>query len=54
MKIEFCLTNGLVSNYEYSNGNGHVANSIEHVDDVITVAVVWAAFNIVAASLAAR
>jgi hypothetical protein len=40
MKIEFCLTNGLVSNYEYSNRNGHVTNSIEPVDDVMTVAVV--------------
>ena len=46
MKIEFCLTNGLVSNYEYSNRNGHVTNSIEPVDDVMTfAAVLWVALR---------
>ena len=33
IKIDFSLTNRLVSNYEYSNG--HVTNSIEPTDDVM-------------------
>jgi hypothetical protein len=40
VKIDFHLNNGLISNYEYSNGEGHVTNSIEPVDDVMIVATV--------------
>jgi hypothetical protein len=40
IKIGFRLTNGLVSNYEYSNGDSHVTNSIEPTDDVMTVATI--------------
>ena len=37
IKIDFLLTKGLVSNYEYSNGDGNVSNSIEPVSDLMTV-----------------
>ena len=40
IKLYVRLTNGLVSNYEYSNGDDHVTNSIEPSDDVMTVAIV--------------
>jgi hypothetical protein len=44
IKINFCLTNGLISNYECSNGDGHMTNSIEPADDVMTfAAVLWVA-----------
>ena len=40
--IGFRLTNWLVSNYEYSNEDGHMTNSIEPADDVLIVAtVLW-------------
>ena len=29
IKIDFRMTNGLVSNYEYCNGDGHMINSID-------------------------
>ena len=44
IKIYFRLTNGLVSNYEYSNGDGHVTNSIEPVDDAVAV-ILWIALR---------
>jgi hypothetical protein len=37
-KIDFRLINGLVSNYQYSNGDAHVTNPIEPADNVMTVA----------------
>ena len=46
IQIDFRLTNELVSNYEYSNGDGHVTTSIEPADDVMTVmAALWAAMR---------
>jgi hypothetical protein len=40
--IDFRLNNGLVSNNEYSNGDGQLTNSIQPADDVLTVvAVLW-------------
>jgi len=39
-KCDFRLTNGLVSNYEYSNGDGHMTNSVDPADDVMSVATV--------------
>jgi len=45
-KVHFGLTNGLDSNYEYSNRDGHLTNSIEPADDVMTVvAVLWVALH---------
>jgi hypothetical protein len=50
IKIDFLLTNGLISNYKYSNGDGHVANSIKPTNDVMTVAaVLWVALRVGAA-----
>jgi len=44
-KIDVCLTNGLVSNHEYSNGDGYVINSMERAYDLMrVVAVVWVAW----------
>ena len=46
IKIDFRLTNVLVYNYVYSNGDGHVTNFIEPTDDVMTVVViVWVALR---------
>ena len=42
MKIYSVLTNGLVSGFEYSNGDCHVTNTTEPSDDVmIVVVVLW-------------
>ena len=38
--VDFCLTNGLVTNHEYSNGDGYVINSMELTYDLITVVAV--------------
>ena len=46
-KIDFRLINGLVSSYQYSNGDDHVANSIKPADDVMTV--LWVFLRAVAA-----
>ena len=35
IKIYFRLTSGLVSKYEYSDGDGHMTNSTVPADDVI-------------------
>ena len=35
IQIQFRLTNELVSNYEYFNGDGHVTSSIDPADDVV-------------------
>ena len=35
IKIDFCLTNGFISNYEYSNGDGDVTNSIGLANDIM-------------------
>jgi hypothetical protein len=40
VKIYFNLTNWLIPNYKYSNGDGHVTNSIKTADDVMTVAAI--------------
>jgi hypothetical protein len=40
IKIYIRLTNGLVSNYEYSNGDDHVTAFSEPADYVMTVPVV--------------
>ena len=43
--VDFCPTNGLVTNHEYSNGDGYVINSMELTYDLITVvAVLWVAW----------
>ena len=48
VEIYFCLTNVLVSNYEYYN----LTNSIEHYNDIMTVAtVLWVALHTGAAHL---
>jgi len=39
IKIDICLTNGLVFNFDNSNGDGHVTISIEPADDVMTMTV---------------
>ena len=42
IRIDFRLANGLFSNYEYSNRDGHMTNRIELADDIISVvAVLW-------------
>jgi hypothetical protein len=33
IKADLCLTNRLVFNFEYFNGDSHVTNSIEPADD---------------------
>jgi len=38
--IDVCLTNGLVSNHEYSNGDGYVINSMESAYGLMRVVVV--------------
>ena len=38
IQIDFRLTNELVSNYEYFNGDCHMTSSIEPADDVMIVA----------------
>jgi hypothetical protein len=43
INIDFRLTNGLVSNYEYSNGDGQIlssTNDAAYRDDVLTAQVV--------------
>jgi hypothetical protein len=40
IKIDFRLTNGLVSSYEYFSENDHVIDSTEVADDLLTVAAV--------------
>ena len=47
LEIYFCLTNVLVSNYEYSN----VTNSIEHYNDMTVATVLWVALHTGAAHL---
>ena len=45
-KVDFGPTNGLDSNYEYSNRDGHLTNSIEPANDVLTVvADLWVALH---------